>query len=224
MIREARSYYATSYRVLSAACLLGAILWSVATPAIVADTSRSDGGVTVLSLTMLAPLMMLPEIFNDFFQFGGSFAKDTVQLDLLKTSVRGDAFYARMLRFDALRRAVTLLIAWLAGVLIHRETAWVPGLLFYILSSALLGIAIASFFIRRFGGYILIALLIYLAIVVTAALVAVGGIILVAHRAAGQARFSFLPGIFPAVLAALLLWYTCKRAIRQWKEQYHDAK
>ena len=219
MIRLFRAFYSKLYIVISV------ILFPVTVLAftLCASGLRTAQNVTIpIVLTVMSiSFMTITEILNDHFQFGGNLSHDERQMELFRTSVRGDDLYARVLKIDTLRKTLTYAITFLVSIALNPSAG---GLIFTLLSWMWFIVALALRIIRRFSGINALMLTIYLSMSATGIICGVC-IAVYLHWRESSPQLQILLwaiGLVIAAAGALLTITTYQRALRVWKEQYHD--
>ena len=225
MIREARAFFIQSYRVIATAELILVPL-SALICAIFLSAGDTDEWLHLILFAQGQMLLMVGAVLMDYFQFGGCLTKDFVQMDLLRSSHRGDALYERMLRLDVIRGVATHAIAYLISVPFALRTPWVAGVLLYGLAVPFLATAITIRLCRRFDGMNVVIWFFYLGIFVMEVLLMGGAFVIMAWKDTflGRVPFLFLPGLIVALVGIIITRGTLQRSILKWKEHYHDAE
>lgn len=225
MIREARAFFIQSYRAIAIAELILVPLITLIC-AIFLSAGDADEWLHLILFSQGQMVMMVGAVLADYFQFGGCLTKDFVQMNLLRSSHRGDAFYERMLRLDVIRRVAAYALAFLVSLPFALRTSWVAGVLLYGLAVPFLATAITIRLCRRFDGMNVVIWFFYLGIIVMEVLLMGGAFVIMAWKDTflGRFPFLFLPGLIVALIGFFITRGTLRRSILKWKEHYHDAK
>ena len=225
MIREARAFFIQSYRVIATAELILVPL-SALICAIFLSAGDADEWLHLILFSQGQMVLMVGAVLADYFQFGGCLTKDLVQMELLRSSHRGDALYERMLRLDVARRAATYALAFLISLPFSLRAPWMAGFLLYGLAVPFLATAITIRLCRRFDGMNVVIWFFYLGIFVMEVLLMGGAFVTMAWKDAflGRVPFLFFPGLIVALIGFFIARGTLRRSILKWKEHYHDAE
>lgn len=225
MIREARAFFIQSYRAIAIAELILVPLITLIC-AIFLSAGDTDEWLHLILFAQGQMLLMVGAVLVDYFQFGSCLTKDFVQMDLLRSSHRGDALYERMLWLDVTRRAAAYVLAILVSLPFALRTPWVAGFLLYGLAVPFLASAITIRLCRRFDSMNVVTWFFYLGVILMEVLLMGGAFVMMAWKDAlfGKFPFLLLPGLVVALVGIIITRGTLQRSILKWKEHYHDAE
>ncbi len=228
MIRQVHAFFSLRYQLLS-------FFFFVAMMAFVLVETRvmlrmpDKAGIIGASFGLMVPTFLLLNAINDYLQFGGVLSAQGAQMEVLRTSKRGDALYYRMQFADLIRVGMTYAAAVFIGCLMLSSMPQMMVALVYTIAFIGLGDRVTVLLCRRFGGLNEFMLILAGSSFVTLFFIGVvQGYVFSGEKNILPVDFSemlwpFLIGIGILLVDGVIAFATVRLTIRNWRKRYEDV-